>query len=96
MKIDKYIGHSGYTSRRKAYDLIEAKRVEVNGKIANFTTKYKEGDIVMIDGKKLEVATFVPTYIAYNKPKGIECTSEKIANNIIDAINHPQRIYPIK
>ncbi len=95
MKIDKYIGHSGYTSRRKAYDLIEAKRVEVNGKIANFTTKYKEGDIVMIDGKKLEVATFVPTYIAYNKPKGIECTSEKIANNIIDAINHPQRIYPI-
>lgn len=95
MKIDKYIGHSGYTSRRKAYDLIEAKRVEVNGKIANFTTKYKEGDVVMIDGKKLEVAAFVPTYIAYNKPKGIECTSEKIANNIIDAINHPQRIYPI-
>ncbi len=95
MKIDKYIGHSGYTSRRKAYELIEAKRVEVNGKIANFTTKFKEGDVVMIDGKKLEVAAFVPTYIVYNKPKGIECTSEKITNNIIDAINHPQRIYPI-
>jgi len=95
MKIDKYIGYSGYTSRRKAYDLIAAKRVEVNGKIANFTTKFNEGDVVMIDGKKLEVEPFVPTFIVYNKPKGIECTSEKIANNIIDAVNHPQRIYPI-
>lgn len=95
MKIDKYIGHSGYTSRRKAFDLIEEKRVMVNGKIANFSTKIKDGDVILIDGKKLDVKPFVPTYIVYHKPKGIECTSEKIANNIIDAINHPQRIYPV-
>ena len=31
----------------------------------------------------------------YNKPKGIECTSEKIENNIIDAIGHSQAIYPV-
>jgi 23S rRNA pseudouridine2604 synthase len=95
VKIDKYIGHSGFTSRRKAFDLIEEKRVIVNGKIATFSTKIKEGDIILIDGKKLELKPFVPTYIAYHKPKGIECTSEKVTNNIIDAINHPQRIYPV-
>ncbi len=95
MKIDKYIGHSGFTSRRKAYQLIEEKRVEVNGKLATFSTKYKEGDEILIDGKKLEPQSFVPTIIAYNKPRGIECTSENIPNNIIDAINHTQRVYPI-
>ncbi|MEO6883451.1 MAG: pseudouridine synthase [Bacteroidia bacterium] len=95
MKIDKYIGHSGYTSRRKACVLIEEKRIVVNGKPATFSTKIKEGDLILIDGIKLEPKFFIPTYIAYNKPKGIECTSEKIANNIIDAIGHTEDIYPI-
>ena len=95
MKIDKYIGQSGYTSRRKAYAMIEEKRITVNGKIANFSTKVKEGDVILIDGKQLEAKLFVPTYIAYNKPKGIECTTEKIANNIIDAVGHTENIYPV-
>lgn len=95
MKVDKYIGHSGYTSRRKAFVLIEEKRVLVNGKVANFSTKINDGDVVFIDGFELKKREFIPTYIAYNKPKGIECTSEKIANNIIDAIGHTDTIYPI-
>jgi len=95
MKVDKYIGQSGYTSRRKAYDLIDAKRVVVNGKIANFSTKIKDGDVILIDGVELKKKEFIPTYIVYNKPKGIECTSEKIENNIIDAIGHSQAIYPV-
>ncbi len=95
MKIDKYIGHSGYTSRRKAAILIEEKRVLVNKKVATFSTKINDGDVVLIDGIELKAKPFVPTYIAYHKPKGIECTSEKIPNNIIDAINHPETIYPV-
>ncbi len=35
------------------------------------------------------------TYIAYHKPKGIICTTEKIPGNIIDAIQHPQQLLPI-
>ena len=95
MKVDKYIGHSGYTSRRKAFVLIEEKRVLVNGKVANFSTKINDGDVVFIDGLELKKKEFIPTYIAYNKPKGIECTSEKIANNINDAIGHTQNINPV-
>jgi len=37
--------------------------------------------------------TFI--YIAYNKPAGIVCTTEKIEGNIIDAINHPEKILPV-
>lgn len=33
--------------------------------------------------------------IAYNKPIGIVCTTEKVEGNIIDAINHPQKLMPI-
>lgn len=95
MIVDKYIAQSGYTSRRKAIVLIEEKRVSVNGKPATLKTLVREGDTVAIDGAKLEIKEFVPTYIAYHKPKGIECTTEKIPNNIIDAINHPQTIYPV-
>ena len=95
MKIDKYIGQSGFTSRRKANELIDEKKVVVNGKVATISTTVKEGDIVLVDGIELKVRDFVPTYIAYNKPKGIECTSEKIENNIIDAIGHAQNIYPV-
>ena len=34
-------------------------------------------------------------YIAYNKPAGIVCTTEKIEGNIIDAIKHKENILPI-
>ena len=34
-------------------------------------------------------------YIAYNKPVGIICTTEKIEGNIIDAINHTEKIIPV-
>jgi 23S rRNA pseudouridine2604 synthase len=95
MKIDKYISYCGYTSRRKAFDLIEEKRVLVNGKVATFSTKYNEGDVVMIDGVELKPKVFVPTFIAYHKPKGIICTTEKITGNIVDAIKHPEKIYPV-
>lgn len=95
MKIDKYISQTGYTSRRKAFILIEEKRVQVNGKIANFSTKINQGDTVLIDGNKLEPKAFTPLYIAYNKPPGIVCTTEKIPGNIIDAIGHAEKIYPV-
>lgn len=95
MKIDKYISHAGYTSRRKAAGLVDEKRVVVNGKTATHSTKIKVGDEVLIDGKLLAPKIFVPTYIAYHKPRGIICTAEKIENNIIDAVGHSQQIYPV-
>jgi 23S rRNA pseudouridine2604 synthase len=95
MKVDKYIGHSGFTSRQKAFVLIEEKRVTVNGKTATHSTKVQEGDIVLVDGKELKVATGAPTYIVYNKPKGIISTSEKIADNIVDAVGHHEKIHPV-
>lgn len=95
LKVDKFISRSGFCSRRKAFELIEEKRVKVNGKIANFSTKINQGDVVTVDGQRLVEKEFKPVYIAYHKPKGIVCTTEKIKGNIIDAINYPEKIYPV-
>lgn len=95
MKVDQFIANSGFTSRRKAKDLIEEKRVLVNGKIANFSTKYQPGDKVLVDNVEIKHIERAPVYLAYHKPRGIICTTEKISGNIIDAINYPETIYPV-
>lgn len=94
MKLDKYIALFGHVSRRKAAELIEQGRVVYNGKQATFSSKYKIGDSVEVDGKTLEPTQVENVCVLYNKPKGIICTSEKIPGNIVDAVNHPQKIYP--
>jgi 23S rRNA pseudouridine2604 synthase len=35
------------------------------------------------------------TYIAFNKPKGIICTTEKIEGNIIDALGIDKQVLPV-
>lgn len=34
-------------------------------------------------------------YIAYNKPVGVICTTEKVEGNIIDAVQHPENLLPV-
>lgn len=95
MRINKYIAETGYCSRRETDRLIEAKRVTINGEISELGSKVQPGDIVLIDGNPIK-AKPKPVYIALNKPVGITCTSEKqIKGNIIDFVNHSQRIFPI-
>jgi 23S rRNA pseudouridine2604 synthase len=35
------------------------------------------------------------TYLAYNKPKGVVCTTEKIEGNIIDAVGGKEGLLPV-
>ena len=53
-RLQKYIASSGYTSRRKAEDLIREGRVSVNGQVVTeLGTKVKSGDVVLIDGEAI-------------------------------------------
>lgn len=95
MKADKYISMHSEFSRRKAYDLIGEKKVNVNGKTATYSTLIKEGDVVEVDGQRIKEKRFTPVIIAYNKPKGIVCTTEKMKGNIIEAVGHKEKVYPV-
>lgn len=95
IRINKFISDSGLCSRREADKLILSGRVSVNNRIAEIGTKVYPGDIVILDGRQVKNPEEL-VYIAFNKPVGITCTTErKIKGNIIDYINYPKRIFPI-
>ncbi|MCF2517221.1 23S rRNA pseudouridine(2604) synthase RluF [Dyadobacter sp. CY351] len=95
IRINKYISETGFCSRREADKLVEQGRVMLNGRTAVLGDKASTEDEVKIDGKPLKVRK-ASVYIAFNKPVGITCTTERdVKGNIIDYIRHPERIFPI-
>ncbi|PCK32732.1 23S rRNA pseudouridine(2604) synthase RluF [Pseudoalteromonas piscicida] len=94
-RLNKYISETGFCSRREADDLIASGRVKVNGILPEMGTKVSDADTIIIDNKPLK-AKPKSVFIAYNKPVGVTCTTErKIKSNIVSAINYPERIFPI-
>lgn len=95
-RLNKFIGETGFCSRREADTLIEQGRVEVNGQPAEMGMKVTNDDEVRIDGKLIREKNEKPVYLAFNKPVGIECTTNlDVQDNIVDYINYPKRIFPI-
>ncbi|MBP2027212.1 23S rRNA pseudouridine2604 synthase [Acetoanaerobium pronyense] len=95
MRLNNYISSSGICSRREADKWIKEKKVKVNGKLADVGTKVSEDDVVEVMGKTVKPKQN-KVYIAFNKPVGITCTTEShIKGNIVDFINHKERIFPI-
>ncbi|NCP64288.1 MAG: 23S rRNA pseudouridine(2604) synthase RluF [Paraglaciecola sp.] len=99
IRLNKFISESGFCSRREADKLIEQGRVTINGALPELGTKVLPGAKVAVDGKVIAASAKNKSdrvYIAYHKPVGITCTTElHVKGNIIDAIKHPQRIFPI-
>ena len=101
MRLNKHIAETGHCSRREADRLIAEKRVTVNGKTAGIGTQVEEGDEVLVDGnallaRKANAKGRRHVYIALNKPVGVTCTTEReVAGNIVDFVDHQQRIFPI-
>ena len=96
-RLNKYLSEAGYCSRRAADKLIDEGRVTINGVVPEMGTKVTTGDEVKVDGKTILNDTKKRTYIAFNKPVGIVCTTDTAVekDNIIDYINYPSRIFPI-
>lgn len=95
-RLNKYISETGYCSRREADKLIEEGRVTINGIVPEMGTKVSPDDEVRVDGKLVREKTGKHIYLAFNKPVGIECTTNpEVRNNIVDYINYPKRIFPI-
>jgi len=96
-RINKYLSEVGYCSRRRADKLIEEEKVTINGVISEIGAKVEDGDQVEVEGKRIEQSKKEKNiYLAFNKPVGIVCTTDKVEpDNIIDFINYPKRIFPI-
>ncbi|ALS76017.1 23S rRNA pseudouridine synthase F [Planococcus rifietoensis] len=96
MRINKFLSETGITSRRGADKFIEAGRVEINGQKAELGSKVDPEDEVRVDGKPVQQPKRAYVYLALNKPVGITSTTERhIEGNIVDFINHPERIFHV-
>ena len=99
IRINKYLSEVGHCSRRAADKLLELGRITLNGVVPELGTKVMPGDIVEVDGQAVGQPTKAEDHvcIVYHKPVGIVCTTDqkRERDNIIDAIDHPRRIFPV-
>ena len=73
MRINKYLALQKISTRRGADELVENKKVFINGKLALLGSKVNENDKVEVRGTKQKEYL----YFAYNKPIGIETSSPR-------------------
>jgi 23S rRNA pseudouridine2604 synthase len=94
-RLNKAISDSGFCSRRQADKFIEQGRVTINDKETILGDRAMPDDIIKVNGKLItENGELV--YIALNKPIGITCTTDRrIEGNVVDFINHKERIFHI-
>jgi 23S rRNA pseudouridine2604 synthase len=96
IRINRFFTEHGVCSRRAADKHVDAGRVRINGVVAKHGDTVSEGDRVSLDGKLVAVTEKRPVVLAYHKPPGIECTSDKrVPENIIDAVGYHERIFHI-
>lgn len=96
VRINKFLSETGFCSRREADKLIEQGRVTINGIVPEMGTKISANDEVRVNGKLVRENRKKRIYLAFNKPPGIECTTnQEVRDNIVDYINYHERIFPI-
>ncbi len=96
-RLQKVIANSGFTSRRKAEELIKEGKVKVNGKvIKELGTKVSYDDSIIIDGVLLKKEENKEYYLL-NKPRGVisSVSDDKNRKTVVDLIETETRIYPI-
>tara|TARA_B100000809_G_scaffold226875_1_gene238817 strand:- start:9439 stop:10188 length:750 start_codon:yes stop_codon:yes gene_type:complete len=95
-RLNKAISDSGFCSRRQADKHIEQGLVTVNGEIAKLGDRAMPNDIIKVSNEPITTKSDELVYIALNKPVGITCTTDRrIEGNVVDFINHKERIFHI-
>ena len=98
IRLNKYIAHAGFCSRRDADQYISTGMVKVNGNVVTeLGTKVKPSDHVEVNNQTLSLEAF--TYILLNKSKDTITTTddERGRNTVLDAIQDAtgKRVYPV-
>ena len=96
-RLQKVIANSGYCSRRKAEELINTGKVEVNGNIVReMGLKVSYEDDIVVEGNQLSKKED-KIYFLLNKPRGVVTTAhdDKNRKTVVDLIDTTARIYPV-
>lgn len=82
------------TSLAEAARVIAEGRVTVNGYVQKPAYRVAAQDKLELDGKEIEPPQLY--YVAFNKPRGIECTLNRdLPDNLLTVFHHKERLYPV-
>ena len=96
-RLQKVIANLGYTSRRKAEELIQTGKVKVNGEIVKeLGTKVKTSDTIEVENTILDNCKNYEYYLL-NKPREVisSVSDEHGRKTVVDLIQTKERIYPV-
>ncbi|MGY3704606.1 16S rRNA pseudouridine(516) synthase [Vagococcus martis] len=99
MRLDKFLSHTGFGSRKEVKELLKKKRVTVNQTMirdAKFSVNENE-DEVCVDGQPILYEKYV--YYMLNKPKGvISATEDASSRTVIDLVkadDYKKGLFPV-
>lgn len=98
IRLNKFIAHAGFCSRREADEYISAGKVMINGQVTTeLGTKVRRKDSIVVDGQNLSLEPFV--YLLLHKSKDVITTTddEKDRTTVMDQIEDATgyRVYPV-
>jgi 23S rRNA pseudouridine2605 synthase len=95
MRLNAFLARAGVASRRRADELIRERRVTVNGEPGEFNTIVGTGDVVEVDGQRVEPQAL--HYVLLNKPPGVVTTADDPQGRptVVDLVSHATRVMPV-
>ncbi len=95
VRINRYLAHKGYATRRGADDLITKGFVKINDKLAKLGDRIQEGDDVSVSDAALLKNALRYRYIAYNKPRGVTTDAQEGSLGVRSAFPALRGLYPL-
>lgn len=80
LRLNKHLALNMGISRREADNLIDQQDVMINGNKATLGARLNEGDVITVNGKKIQGTTAYEC-IALNKPAGYVCSRRQQGDN---------------
>jgi 23S rRNA pseudouridine2605 synthase len=96
MRLAKYLARCGVCSRRRAEELIAARRVTVGGEVITDPARdVDDGSEVAVDGEPVEREPREVWLV--NKPSGVVSTAREPGRRpaVVDLVDSPSRLYPV-
>ena len=97
IRLQKVLAQAGLGSRRTCEDLIERRRVRVNGEVAVLGRRVDpEVDVVEVDGAQIGVKPGLVHYLLH-KPAGVITTASDPAGRptVVDLVPADPRVFPV-
>jgi 23S rRNA pseudouridine2605 synthase len=95
MRLNAYLARAGVASRRRADELISARRVQVNGVPGELNTIVGSRDVVEVDGERVTAQPLA--YVLLHKPAGVVTTARdpQGRKTVVELVPHAPRVVPV-